>query len=335
MCLVDKIKQDVKRSGQNKGKFIYFREGQKQRVRFLADMDDGMEVTFHDSFEAGINVPCQELFGKDCPYCDDDSLRTRSQYIWSVWNYETKEVQLFMFPVNNCSPIPALMAMYENYGTITDRDYVISVSGKRQNKTFSVVPMDKVKFRNEKAKAYSEKSILKMLDKAFPCDAAEDDDEEDDYKPAKKFKGGKKQSKAQDEDWGDDDKLPPTEELEEMSAQKLYNLCRERDIDVATKKKVEYYVDKLEQWRLDHEDEDEESDDDYDDDQDWGDEEEGEAPDYSEMSAQELYKLCKERDIKVAPKKPAKYYINQLEEWDAAQEDWGEEEEDEDEWEDD
>lgn len=247
MGLVDKIKQDVKRSGQNKGKFIYFREGQKIRVRFLTDMDDGMEVTFHDSFEAGINVPCQELFGKDCPYCDDDSLRTRSQYIWSVWNYETKEVQLFMFPVNNCSPIPALMAMYENYGTITDRDYVISVSGKQQNKTFSVVPMDKVRFRNEKAKAYSKKSILKMLDKAFPCDATEDD---------------------------------------------------------------------------------------YDN-EDWGEEEEDDAVDYSEMSAKELYNLCKERDIKVAPKKPAKYYINQLEEWDAAQEDWGEEEEDDDEWEDD
>ena len=112
-------------------------------------------------------------------------------------------------------------------------------------------------------------------------------------------------------------------------------MCRERDIDVATKKKVEYYVDKLEQWRLDHEDEDEESDDDYDDDQDWGDDEDDEAPDYSEMSAQELFKLCKERDIKVAPKKPAKYYIQQLEEYDKAQDDWGDDEEpDDDEWED-
>ena len=170
MGLVDKIKQDVKKSGRNKGKFIYFREGQKQRIRFLTDMDDGMEVTFHDSFEAGINVPCQELFGKDCPYCDEEGLRTRSQYIWSVYNYETKEVQLFMYPVNNCSPIPALMAMYENYGTITDRDYVISVSGKQQNKTFSVVPMDKVKFRNAKVKPFSEQAILKMLDKAYPAD---------------------------------------------------------------------------------------------------------------------------------------------------------------------
>ena len=282
MGLVDKIKADVKKSGQNKSKFIYFREGNKVRIRFLTDMDDGMEVTFHDSFEKSLNVPCQEHFGRACPYCEDETLRTRSQYIWSVWNYETKEVQLFMFPVNNCSPIPALMAMYENYGTITDRDYVISVSGKQQNKTFSVVPMDKVKFRNEKAKPYSEKAILKMLDKAFPCDAVEDDEDEDDEDEAPKKRtpksvGSKKSKKPEPE-----------------------------------------------------EDEDE---DDYDD-EDWGDEEEDDdVIDYSEMSPKELYALCKERDIKVPPKKPAKFYINQLEEWDKAHEDW-EDDEDEDEWED-
>lgn len=275
MGLVDKIKQDVKKSGRNKGKFIYFREGQKQRIRFLTDMDDGMEVTFHDSFEAGINVPCQELFGKDCPYCEEEGLRTRSQYIWSVYNYETKEVQLFMYPVNNCSPIPALMAMYENYGTITDRDYVISVSGKQQNKTFSVVPMDKVKFRNAKVKPFSEQAILKMIDKAYPADADEEDEDEDDDKPVKKSKSSKSKSNTR--------KVKP-EPAE---------------------------------------------------DEDWEDEEEEEL-DYSEMSPKELYQLCKERDIDVAPKKPAKYYINQLEEYDAAQEDWEDDdsEDDEEDWED-
>lgn len=274
MGLVDKIKQDVKKSGRNKGKFIYFREGQKQRIRFLTDMDDGMEVTFHDSFEAGINVPCQELFGKDCPYCEEEGLRTRSQYIWSVYNYETKEVQLFMYPVNNCSPIPALMAMYENYGTITDRDYVISVSGKQQNKTFSVVPMDKVKFRNAKVKPFSEQAILKMLDKAYPADADEDDEDEDDDKPVKKSKSSKSKPNTK--------KAKPEPEEDE----------------------------------------------------DWEDEEE--EVDYSEMSPKELYQLCKERDIDVAPKKPAKYYINQLEEYDAAQEDWEDDdsEDDEEDWED-
>lgn len=279
MGLVDKIKADVKKSGQNKSKFIYFREGTKQRIRFLNDMDDGTEVTFHDSFAESINVPCQEHFGRSCPYCDDENLRTRSQYIWSVYNYDSKEVQLFMFPVNNCSPIPALMAMYENYGTITDRDYVISVSGKQQNKTFSVVPMDKVKFRNDKAKPYSEKAIFKMLDKAFPCDANDEDEDEDETpkKSAPKSTGGKKNRKSEPEPEEDDD-------------------------------------------------------DDYDADEDWEDDDAEDAVDYSEMSAKELYQLCKEREIKVAPKKPAKYYINQLEEYDKAHEDW--EDEDDEDWED-
>ena len=276
MGLVDKIKNDVKKSGQNKGKFIYFREGEKQRVRFLIDMDDGMEVVFHDSFEAGINVPCQEQFNRNCPYCEEEGLRTRSQYVWSVYNYETKEVQLFMFPVNNCSPIPALMAMYENYGTIVDRDYVISVTGKQQNKTFSVVPMDKVKFRNEKAKPFSDKAILKMLDKAFPCDESEDEEEEEEKPKKRPAKSTGKKS-------------PKKSEPEE--------------------------------------------DNDYDTDS-WGEEEEEkDTLDYSEMSAKELYKLCKERDIDAETRKPAKYYINLLEEYDKAQDDWGEGEEDEEEWE--
>ena len=272
MGLVDKIKEDAKKSGQNKGKFIYFREGQKQRVRFLTDMDDGMEVVFHDSYEAGVNVPCQETFGRECRYCEDDTLRTRSQYVWSVYNYETKEVQLFMFPVNNCSPIPALMAMYDNYGTIIDRDYVISVSGKQQNKTFSVVPMDKVKFRNTKVKPFSNKTILNMIDKAYPCEDA-DDMEDEEEKPKKR----------------------PAKSTGKKSAKKVQ----------------------------------EEIEDDYDSES-WDEEEEN--PDYSEMSAKELYKLCKERDIDAETRKPQKYYINLLEEYDKAQCDWNEDE-DEDEWE--
>lgn len=275
MGIVDNIKRDAKKSGQNKSKFVYFREGTKVRLRFLVDMDDGLEVTFHDSFEQGINVPCQEHYDRDCPYCDDESLRTRSQYVWPVWNYEAKEVQLFMFPVNNCSPVPALMAMWETYGTITDRDYVISVSGKQQNKTFSVVPMDKVKFRNTKAKPYSEKKIFEMIDKAFPFDGVDDEEDERPKKSSQKSKT----KKPKDEDYDDD---------------------------------------------YDYDDENE----------DWDDEDDSEV-DYSEMSPKELFKLCKERSIDAKPKKPAKYYINLLEEYDAAQDDWDDEEDDDDEeWDD-
>ena len=274
MGLLDKIKNDAKKSGQNKSKFIYFREGQKQRIRFLQDMDEGMEIVFHDSFEQGINVPCQELFGRECEYCNDSSLRTRSQYCWSVWNYETSEVQLFMFAVNNCSPVPALVSMYEAYGTLLDRDYVISVSGKQQNKTFSVVPMDKVKFRNTKAKPYSKKAVLQFIDKAWPSDEESDEDDED-------YTSKKKQSKS-------------------------------------TKKTRDDY----------------DVEDDYDEDVDVDDEDEDDDNDYESMSAKELFQLCKKRKIDAMPKKSQKYYIKLLEEYDEAQSDWGDDEDEDDEWED-
>ena len=255
MGLLDNIKKDAKKSGQSKGKFTYFREGNKVRLRFLQDMDEGMEITWHDSYEQGINVPCQEHFGKDCPYCEDDSLRTRSQYAWSVWNYETNEVQIFMFPVNNCSPIPSLVALYETYGTLTDRDYVISVSGKQQNKSFSVVPMDKAKFRNGKAKPFSEQALLKMIDKAWPAEDTGDEDDEDEApkkKKGPKKSGGKtKTKKSYDEDEDEDDytdedfddeEEEDEDEYEDMSPKELFNLCKKRKLDAAPKKSAKYYI---------------------------------------------------------------------------------------------
>lgn len=47
------------------------------------------------------------------------------------------------------------------------------------------------------------------------------------------------------------------------------------------------------------------------------DDSEDEGTDYSKMTAKELYKLCKERGIDAEQKKPAKYYIEMLEEADS------------------
>ena len=256
MGLVDDIKNQVKKSGTNKGKFLYFKSGTKVRVRFLDDMDEGHKVRFHDSYAAGINVPCQEEFGHECPYCDDDELRTRDQYAWSVWDYDAKEVKILMAPVNQCSPVPALVSMYEAYGTLCDRDYVITKSGQQQSTTFSVVPMDKAKFRNDKAKPLSEQKFLQLLDKAFPCD---DNNDDDDDEPKKK---SKKRPEPKDEEWEDDEEKG----YEDMSAKELYKLCKSRDIDVETRKPAKYYITKLEE--ADEEDaddwDDEEEDDDWD-----------------------------------------------------------------------
>ena len=282
-------------------------------------MDDGMEVVFHDSFEANINVPCQEIFGRKCPYCNEEGLRTRSLYAWSVWDYDAKEVKIFMYAMNNCSPIGAIAAMYETYGTLLDRDYVISVTGKQKDKTFSVVPMDREKFRNDKAKPFSQKAFLEILDKAYPNEYADDDDE-----PKMKKKSAVKSKNEDDDECG----LPFTtpKDYQKMSAKDLYKLCEERGIEAEPKNPKDYYINLLE--------EDDEQNESADEDDDW-DDDENDTPDYSSMSAKELFNLCKERKIEAEPKKPNNYYITLLEEADKAEDDWGDsdDEDDDDEWE--
>jgi len=273
--LLDDIKNQVKKSGANKGKIMYFASGVKTRIRFLQDMEDGMKILFHDSFEKGINVPCQEIFGKSCSHCDDEDLRHRDQYLWSVWDYEAKETKIILAAVNNCSPVPALVGMYETYGTLTDRDYVITKNGKGQSTSYTVVPMDKARFRNEKAKPFSESKTLSILNKAFPDTDSDDEDEDvDDEYEEEEDKPKKNKKKAP---------LP------------------------TKNKKGKKHKDEVE--------EDEEEDEDFDD------EDTEDEVDYSEMSAKELYKLCRGKEIKVKPKMDKEYYIEKLEEEDE-EDDW-------------
>lgn len=296
MGLIDDIKNQARKAGSNKGKIVYFKPGVKNRVRFLHEMDEGMKVLFHDSFEAGVNVPCQELYDRDCEHHDDDTMRHADNYIWSVWDYESKEVKLLMGKVNNFSPIPSLVGFYDTYGSIKDRDYVITKNGSGTNQTWSIVPMDKVKFKNDKAKPFSERKVMEILDKAFPSDSDEDEDEE----PKKKKKG-----KRRDE-----------EDEEEDVAPKKRKKARDDDEDEDDEEPKKKKVKRKPEPEEDEEEEDEEDSD-------------GEE-DYEDMTALELYKLCKKRKIDVPSKKSERFYIKALE---AADEDGDEEDEDdEDNW---
>lgn len=267
--LLNDIKNAVKQSGSNKGKMVYFKPGVKVRIRFLSNMEEGVKILFHDSFEKGINIPCQELYGRKCPLHEDEDLRHRDMFAWSVWDYEAKEVKILLAAVNNCSPIPALVGMYDTYGSMTDRDYIITKNGSQMNTTFSVVPMDKVKFNNAKAKPLSETKLLAVIDKAFPADSYEEDDEEDEdevpvkKKPAKKAPAKRKPEPEPEED--EDDEDDEEVEYEEMSPKELYALCKERDLDPLPKKKAAYYIDLLEA----DDEEDDEDDEEVDEEDDW------------------------------------------------------------------
>lgn len=240
------IKSEITKSGSSKGKFMFFKEGTKARIRFLIDFEDGLEVKFHNSYEHGINVPCQEQFGRECPYCDDKSIKTRKLYVWSVYDYESKEVKLLMFAANNCSPVPSLATLYEAKGTLLDRDYTIIQSGSATNKSFTVLPEEKLKFRI-KVKPMSDSAIMKTIDKAYPSDNNEDFEEEDEVPKKKKTNAkpkSKKEPEPEEDEWEEEEEVA---DYESMKPQELYKLCKERDITCEQRKSKEYYIDLLEE----------------------------------------------------------------------------------------
>jgi hypothetical protein len=247
MSLLNELKAQVKKVGSSKSKIVYYKPNSKVRLRFLHDLEDGMKIPFHDSFEKGINVPCQTLFGRECPYCNDDSLRHRNLFAWSVWDYEANEVKITMHAVSNASPLPALVAMYETYGTLTDRDYVIARNGQGPTTTYSVVPMDKSKFNN-KAKPFSTEKMLEIIDKAFPTPDVE-------ITVNAKTKEVKKD--VDDEDDNND-------EYENMTAKQLYQLCLEKGIKVKPKQDKDYYIEVLKEYESENE-----SEEDVDEDEEW------------------------------------------------------------------
>lgn len=246
---LSKMKDEIKKSGANKGKFIFFKEDEPVRVRFLNDFEEGLEIPFHNDYKLGVNVPCQEQFDRYCEYCEDGEIQIRNSYAWSVYDYESKEVKVLMSHLSRCTPISALTALYESYGTLTDRDYNIKQVGSGTDKTFSIIPLEKKPLRNVKVKPLSEQAILKIVDKAYPSDNSEIEDEEEE---APKKRGNKKVNKAKTkaqkkevDEWDEDEEEET--DYESMSAKELYLICKERDIECKPKKTREYYIDLLEE----------------------------------------------------------------------------------------
>lgn len=234
MGILDKIKSEAAKTGGSRGKFFYVKDGEKARIRFLQELEEGLEVPFHDSYAENINVPCQTIFGRECPYCGESALRSRSQYAWSVYNYEADEVQILMYPVNQCSPLGQFVAANDQYCTITDRDYVVSCTGKRQNKSFSVLPLDKLAFRNAKVKAFSREALLKNIDNAYPAN----------------LQNSLKSNKIAE---GEDFEIPfeqknaaGADDVEQAKA--LYKQCKDKGLHVEPRKSAEYYKKQLEEF---------------------------------------------------------------------------------------
>ena len=266
--VLDAIKEDINKSNNGAFKnFFRIREtGAKVRVRFLDNFEDCMQIVFHDKWN-GFNHPCLEQYGKDCPNCKNPEARTSTLYCWNIYNYETKQVELFLYKANKATPVFSLMSIYEVVGDITKQDIVITRNGTGTSTTYQCTAVPKTTKFDKQVKIYSEKKILTMCLEAFnriadESDGVTDDDDDDvadvNTKRSKKSTKAKAKSKYEDDDDDDDDDDDEDEPVAKKSAKSK------------AKKKVE-------------EDEDDEDDDDEppfdeDDDEDFDDDDEDELP---------------------------------------------------------
>lgn len=164
--ILDSMKAQIKNSGKSFGSFFNIKEsGAKVRVRFLTEMDEAIEMEFHSKWNggaAGIYHPCLSYYGADCPNCDSSDVRTAPEFILQCWNYETKRVEIFKFKANKCTPIFDLVNIYEEYGTITDMDIVITRNGVQTDTSYSVMPKapSPFKYKQEAMKKVRSKEKL-------------------------------------------------------------------------------------------------------------------------------------------------------------------------------
>lgn len=268
MGLVDDIRAESKRQGGNKKKIFYMRDGDKKMVRFLTDFDDGLKVKFHNSYELKVNCPCREEYGERCGLCgiEDERMKDTYRYVWSIYDHDSKAVELLVEAVSRCSPIPQLTAIYDDNGeTLLNRDIVMRVSGKQIDKTYTCIPQDKKKFRGTE-KPYSKSSVLKILDQAFPYEVPEefssDADDDEKYNRKGKKKDDDFEGMNEPEDGGDgwDEEEGP--DYESMAAIDLWKECKKRKIDCQPRKSQKYYISLLE--------DDDKASDDWEDDEDGG-----------------------------------------------------------------
>lgn len=252
--LYDKVKEGIAKSSRGYGRFLRVPDGSKVKIRFLTDFEDGVEIREHSKWGEVNPVPCVAYhFGKECKWCKDKSseMRLKSVFCWTVFDLNSKEKKIFKFAVSKASPVKSLADAYSQYKTLMDRDYVISRSGSRFDTTYSLIPLDKSKFKFEgRTKPYSKDKIvqedvetsgeitmedIEELDDADFDDIKDADDDnfqDDDFEDDdKKSKGKKKSKKAEvEEDDIDDDE--DDDEDEKPKAKKKSKKTEDEDDDL-------------------------------------------------------------------------------------------------------
>jgi hypothetical protein len=187
--MLTRIKDQMAKSKQGIGAFLFVPADKKAKIRFISDFEEAVAITEHDKWGEVTPTPClARHFDKHCPFCEMDGVRKREVYCWTVWDYNNKEKKIAKWAANSFTPTPQFISLFESYGTLLDRDYVVNKAGQGTSITYGVVPLDKAEFP-KKLRPFTEQEILEKcvegsdeidMDEIEELDEAgeiEDDDE--------------------------------------------------------------------------------------------------------------------------------------------------------------
>lgn len=221
-----KVKASIARSSQGQKGVFYVKDGEKKKIRFLQDFEEGVQIIWHSKWvgdKAELDTPCLQFWGKECPFCGADEVKTSEKYAWQVYDYQAKEVRVFCYKANNFSPVPQLAETAQTFNTLLNRDLQVSRMGSSSKTSYSVIALDPTRFRMDGVRVLSEKKFLALLAAAFVTgdlddypDAEEDDDAEEEEEEDEELEDDEEVDEDDDsEDDEDDDDSDNEEEYED------------------------------------------------------------------------------------------------------------------------
>ena len=146
--------------------YVFFKPDMSKRVRFLQELEDGYEFHFHSDFNSKVYELCLDPEDhEDCPLCKQE-IPYKEEFCWTVWDYDANETRILKTRMTSASFGPSLIEMFEEFGTIMDRDYKIKKIGKGTGSSYVVTPLDRSQFRG-KAHVYTKKEMEDIFKKAY------------------------------------------------------------------------------------------------------------------------------------------------------------------------
>lgn len=184
--VVDSIRQALKEKGGggNMPEELFFvpKDG-KKIIRFLSEFDEAIEVIMHDKYGAFMPQPCLKYYDKECPF-HGRGFRTKTNYAWTVYDYESKQKRILISPPTQNSALEDLVAIWEEFGTLRDRDVRIRRSGGDKS-TYRARDLAKAKFEGDYSKPFTKGKVLAILEGLISETEIKADDGDDDDRPKK------------------------------------------------------------------------------------------------------------------------------------------------------